>query len=579
MTFTSGAMRFLFLILLFGCAVTSQSSRIMAAEALLIPEVISREVGLQVGGLQTPDIQFIETREVAVFVGIEPDPPYRQTESREVAMVVSDAQPPPRLEDLNVAVSPTGHTVTLDWSKYDQYSVRDVTHYQVFMAESPFVNVQGMVPFLLVGGETFTWTITGLSEWTDRYFAVVPVDGLGNRITEVVYSGAYVLQTEVIARELAFFNGMEPFPPYQQVESREVDLVISDPQAPPALANFEVSPSPTGHTVTLDWSAYDPYPVRDIVHFDIYRSDRPITSLAGVEKTKVGMGTHTWTFTGLPEWKDHYFAIIPVDGQGHFNEGFVWSAAYILQPEVITREAGLFIGIEPDPPYRMVETREVGLVVADQTVPAPVTSITSDFSVNISNIFYGLVNLDWTGYDLWSQRDVVRYRIFYRDSFFSDIREPGVVEVPGGLQNGNEMVSVSAAFEKKVYYFAVVAEDQGGNFNPIVYSRSTKEPMPEFLEFALNAGRPFADGILPIDGEWTPLFGTYDYTRTKAAIQGGMKFYVEWSDNLVIWHRTGVTEQVVADDGVIETVRAFVPRGDEIRRFTRLYVVPSALPE
>jgi hypothetical protein len=124
-----------------------------------------------------------------------------------------------------------------------------------------------------------------------------------------------------------------------------------------------------------------------------------------------------------------------------------------------------------------------------------------------------------------------------------------------------------------------VAEEQGGNFNPVVYSRSTKEQMPEDLEFALNAGRPLADGILPIDGEWTPLFGTYDYTRTKAAIQGGMKFYVEWSDNLVIWHRTGVTEQVVADDGVIETVRAFVPRGDEIRRFTRLYVVPSALPK
>ena len=181
MTFTSGAMRFLFLILLFGCAVTFQSPRIMAAEALLIPEVISREVGLLVGGLQAPDIQFIETREVAVFVGIEPDPPYRQTESREVAMVVSDAQPPPRLEDFNVAVSPTGHTVTLDWTKYDQYSVRDVTHYQIFMAEAPFVNVQGMVPFLLVGGETFTWTITGLSEWTDRYFAVVPVDGLGDR--------------------------------------------------------------------------------------------------------------------------------------------------------------------------------------------------------------------------------------------------------------------------------------------------------------------------------------------------------------------------------------------------------------
>lgn len=568
-------MRYLTHLMLLGGVLASLSGRVLAAEALLMPEVITREIGLHVGGVQSPEVQFVETREVALFVGVEPEPPYRQVESREVAMVVSDETPPPRMEDLKVWVSPTGDTVELDWSLYAALRPRDLTHYEIFMAEKAFTSIEGMTPHVRAGGEAFTQTIAGLSPWMDRFFAVVPVDGLGNRLSEVVYAGAYVLQPEVIARELAFFNGIEPDPATRQVESREVDVVVSDALPPPALTNFQLVPSPTGQVVTLNWSEYDPYPVRDIVRFDIYRSDRPIKSLDGLERTAVGMGSHQWTFAGLPEWQDHYFAIIPVDGAGNYDGGFVWSAAYILQPEVITRESVLFVGIEPDPPYRYVEAREVGLVVADDTTPAPVTAATSDFSVNISNTFYGLVNLDWSEYDLWSQRDVVRYRFFYRETFFSDVREPGVMEVPGGLQNGKEIAGVSAAFEKKVYYFAVVAEDVAGNYNPMVYARSTRDPIPGFMEFALNAGKPFVEGILPINGEWTPLFGTYDYTRNKAAMQGGMRFYVEWSDNLFIWHRTGVTEEVVSDDGTIETVRALVPRGDEARRFTRLKVVPG----
>lgn len=81
---------------------------VRAAEALLIPEVITREISIHVGGLQTPEIQHVETREVSLFIGTEPVPPYRQVESREVSLVVSDASPPPRMEQVEVTLSPPG---------------------------------------------------------------------------------------------------------------------------------------------------------------------------------------------------------------------------------------------------------------------------------------------------------------------------------------------------------------------------------------------------------------------------------------------------------------------------------------
>lgn len=62
------------------------------------------------------------------------------------------------------------------------------------------------------------------------------------------------------------------------------------------------------------------------------------------------------------------------------------------------------------------------------------------------------------------------------------------------------------------------------------------------------------------------------YTRSKGAMEGGLKFHVEWSDNLNIWHREGVTETVLSDDGKVQSVKALVPRGEEGTRFVRLAI-------
>ena len=63
----------------------------------------------------------------------------------------------------------------------------------------------------------------------------------------------------------------------------------------------------------------------------------------------------------------------------------------------------------------------------------------------------------------------------------------------------------------------------------------------------------------------------YTYPRNKAAVTDGVTFSVEWSDDLVTWNTTGVTEAAV-DQGTAELVTATVPRGSGTRRFVHLRV-------
>ena len=65
----------------------------------------------------------------------------------------------------------------------------------------------------------------------------------------------------------------------------------------------------------------------------------------------------------------------------------------------------------------------------------------------------------------------------------------------------------------------------------------------------------------------------FNYKRASAAINDGVTFAVEWSVTLApnSWSSAGVTEQVVTDNGVVQTVRAIVPSGMS-RRFLHLKV-------
>ena len=66
----------------------------------------------------------------------------------------------------------------------------------------------------------------------------------------------------------------------------------------------------------------------------------------------------------------------------------------------------------------------------------------------------------------------------------------------------------------------------------------------------------------------------FTYTRSKTAITGGTQFQVQWSDTLeaASWSGSGVSEQILSDDGTQQQVKAPLPAGSGGRRFVRLRV-------
>ena len=69
----------------------------------------------------------------------------------------------------------------------------------------------------------------------------------------------------------------------------------------------------------------------------------------------------------------------------------------------------------------------------------------------------------------------------------------------------------------------------------------------------------------------------FTYPRCIAALNSGVDFTVQWSDGLQSvesWGESGVTEQVISDNGVVQMVKASVPIGVQ-RRFVRLQVSMS----
>jgi hypothetical protein len=63
------------------------------------------------------------------------------------------------------------------------------------------------------------------------------------------------------------------------------------------------------------------------------------------------------------------------------------------------------------------------------------------------------------------------------------------------------------------------------------------------------------------------------YTRSNAALADGVTFTVEWRDDLTsgVWSSAGVTEQILSDNGIVQSVRASVAAGSG-KRFLHLKV-------
>lgn len=67
----------------------------------------------------------------------------------------------------------------------------------------------------------------------------------------------------------------------------------------------------------------------------------------------------------------------------------------------------------------------------------------------------------------------------------------------------------------------------------------------------------------------------FTYTRSHAALADGILFVVEWSDTLAneSWDSSGVSEEILADNGTLQTILASVPTTSGSRRFLHLRVI------
>ena len=64
----------------------------------------------------------------------------------------------------------------------------------------------------------------------------------------------------------------------------------------------------------------------------------------------------------------------------------------------------------------------------------------------------------------------------------------------------------------------------------------------------------------------------FTYTRSNAALADGVIFAVEWSDTMAdgSWSAAGVTQQILNDNGTVQTVKATLPAGANAKRFVHL---------
>lgn len=503
---------------------------------VLLREVVSREHSVHVGGVESSPPQQAVSREFSIHIENGAQALIGQVVSRELDLLVSSAAAPPALTGVQVNVSPTGETASLDWSSYNQWAVGDIQRFDVYYSPSgAFTNVEGLTPYASVGGGTTSITLTGLAANQDHYFAVVAVDGLGNFLPSVNYAAAYVISPQVISREFSLFIGLESQPSYREIISRELDLAITSPAPPPAITDVAVSVTASGESATLDWSAYNQWAVGDIQRFDIYLSDAgAFSSVEGLTPfLSVGGGSTTATLSGLLAGTDHFFAVVPVDALGNFNPTVSYSAAYVLSPQAVSREFSLYIGQEPAVPYREMVSRELSVAVPDAAVPAPVTGLGSGFTATTSTTAFSAVDLDWSTYNELAQNDVSRYRIYVSTAFFEDVT--GLTPF-AFTQTGNQRQVLTGLGGGEILHFAVVAEDVLGNFNSAVRSFSALSSISGVGEVVNLAGVSGADS-LTFTWQAPPDTGAF---LTGYRIYFGGVLAEELPPGTTVWTRSGL---------------------------------------
>lgn len=479
------------------------------AQTNLYREAVSREYSIHVEA--GADHREVTSREWSLRV--EGGRDAGEVVSRELSLVVSDAAAPPEVEEIAIVVSPTGDEVALDWTAYNPWQYGDVAEFRVYLSDAgPITDVSGLTPVLTTDGATTTATLTGLTTFTDHFLAVVAVDAGGNFEPLVSYTAAYVLSPEAVSREVSLFVGQEAVPPAKELVSREFDLAVAAASPPAAITEFDVTVSPLGDSATLDWSGYNQWEHAPIDRFEIFLSDtEPITDVGALTPFAVARGGETSiTLDGLTPNTDHFFAVVPVDPLGTYDPAVNYGAAYVLSPEVVSREFSIRVDNDTVPGFHELVSRELSIVVPDAAPPPPVTGVDSGFLVETSPDTFGAVVLDFTSYNAPAVGDITGYDVYVGGSFFEDVT--GLTPF-ASLPAGSQRQTLTGLAGGSINHFAVVAVDALGNFDPAVRSYSAQASISGVGEVENLAGTSTA----------TTLSFTWDPPGDAAAFLDGYR--------------------------------------------------------
>jgi len=158
----------------------------------------------------------------------------------------------------------------------------------------------------------------------DHYFAVVPVDVLGNFDPIVNYGAVYPVAPEVVSRELCLFVG-QPDPVSKNNVSREISFVVADDTTPAPVtglgSGFTVLSSTNLYqSLDLDWTAYDELAQRDIVRYRVYVGSSYYEDVSSMEPfTYAPANSGLFTLTGLDAYGIYYVAVVAEDVLGNYD--------------------------------------------------------------------------------------------------------------------------------------------------------------------------------------------------------------------------------------------------------------------
>jgi predicted phage tail protein len=196
-----------------------------------------------------------------------------------------DTAPPAPVGGL-VAVDERDGKVKLGWNAAIE---EDFAYYAVYSSNEFFLTVAGKTAHIKLADNASTnFTVIGLSDGVQYFFAVTAVDKSGNENKSVL-----------------------------SVSATPTASVVPDTTAPPAVSGVSASDARDGK-VNLTWA---PVNITDFNHYSIYVAAQAGASVSDLNATlKIAdMATGRITLTGLNDSTTYYFAVTAVDRSGNEN--------------------------------------------------------------------------------------------------------------------------------------------------------------------------------------------------------------------------------------------------------------------